>query len=387
MTRRLKVDEVSAALWGLLTAEARAAADENIFIARDEQAALGPWLARWADTMRSEGGRGARVRVPELVERGHAEALAVWTRFTGESPRDAVWFAQDEISAVTQEDPALGELTSLARQSALRTPNEETAGMVAFFDALLARDRPISDVGLPEGRAIDARRGEGGRSDLPAPVLEAFDFYYRVEAQDWGTSRVYRGVLGQPVWLVRFTTDGDLAGLEIFDETGAWLAGRREFGRLSAWDRFPLRTRLGGAWTAFERPAHEEGMSEPDERAEAGQPPMDWSGEAQVETGQLTYQERLLDAVEIDVPERWRDLAVAAFDYLWDVHLFFAADGGRPLELGPSAQGVLRLGSWTKNDGRAYLTADWRDIDDGSYVLYFLEEENGLRLAIVQYDN
>lgn len=387
MTRRIRVEEISQTLWGLLTAEAHIAAEENALIAREEQAALGPWLRRWADTLREERGKGTRVLVSNLVERAHAEALAVWSSYTGESARDATWFAQDEIAAVAREDPNLGELTVRAREAALRAPNPEVGPIVAFFDMLFAREQPVSDVGLPRGAAIDARRGEGGRSGLPTSVLESFDFYYRVEAGDWGTSRVYSGELGQAVWVVRFTTDGDTAGLEVFDQNGSWLAGRREFGRLSAWDRLPLRTRLGAAWTAFDAPAREEGFSEPDERAAAGQPPLDWSSEAKVDSGQLTYEGRLLDAVEANIDPEWRPLAVAAFDYLWDVHLFFAADPDRPLELGPDAQGVLRLGRWTRKDGRTFLTADWRDIDDGSYVLYFLEEALGLRLAIVQFDN
>lgn len=389
MSRRVTVDEVAAALLNLLSTEARTAADENILVAREEQADLGPWLRRWADALRVEGGKGTRVRADVLVERAHREAMQIWERHIGTSAQDARWLAKDEIEAVERDDAVLGSLTWQARQAVLDAdlPTDELSPITTFFDGLLQRGEQLSEVGLPAGTRLDARPGRPEREGVPDAVLQALDCYYRMEAQDWGTSRLYKGELGQVVWVVRATSDGDGGWLDVFDAHGAWLAGRREHGTAWSWDRFPHRTRLASTWTAFDQPVYEEGMSEPDERAAAGQPPMDWEAEAVVAAGYLTHQGGFLDAVDIDVPEQWRALAVAAFDHLWGVHLFYASERDRPMPLGPSGQGRMRLGHWTKNDGQTYLTADWRDIDDGSYVLYFLADQHGLRLAIVQFDN
>lgn len=53
----------------------------------------------------------------------------------------------------------------------------------------------------------------------------------------------------------------------------------------------------------------------------------------------------------------------------------------RPGQVGPEA--VV-----TSDDRKTYLVADWRDIDDGSFTLYFERLASGkLRLAIEQFNN
>jgi hypothetical protein len=53
--------------------------------------------------------------------------------------------------------------------------------------------------------------------------------------------------------------------------------------------------------------------------------------------------------------------------------------------LGASNEGVLHVGRFTRpTDGREFLVADWRDIDDASETLYFTRRAGGLELAIEQ---
>lgn len=60
-----------------------------------------------------------------------------------------------------------------------------------------------------------------------------------------------------------------------------------------------------------------------------------------------------------------------------------------PLQLGPTREGELKLGEFTRSDdGQKYLVADWRDIDDASFTLYSQRVSDGrLRLAIAQFNN
>jgi hypothetical protein len=82
---------------------------------------------------------------------------------------------------------------------------------------------------------------------LPASVQEAYDYYqHSVEDQDWGTVRLYRVPLaGQPVYVVRVTTDGDDGWLELFDAEGCALDVGRTYLELVAWgDRDLLRAEV-----------------------------------------------------------------------------------------------------------------------------------------------
>ena len=57
-----------------------------------------------------------------------------------------------------------------------------------------------------------------------------------------------------------------------------------------------------------------------------------------------------------------------ALDLLW-ARTFIHRTGQGDLKLGPSEQGELVVGEWTNPiDNKRYVVADWRDIDDASYV-------------------
>lgn len=49
---------------------------------------------------------------------------------------------------------------------------------------------------------------------------------------------------------------------------------------------------------------------------------------------------------------------------------------------------MLSVGSFTRpTSGETYQVANWRDIDDASFVLYYRRGEFGLQLMISQFDN
>ena len=157
------------------------------------------------------------------------------------------------------------------------------------------------------------------------------------------------------------------------------------------WDEFPGRVRLAPLWTRLTGFTHEEGYSEPAERAAAGQPPRGWVGELRVDQGHVDHVGGLMGAVDFGAltpTAAQRELAVAALELLWDLHLRHTVFGDAPLELGPRRQGVLTIGPFTRStSAQTFLTASWRDIDDGSFVLYFVRGEQGLHLHTQQFDN
>ena len=368
------------ALRSCVHAEVTAVAQGNAFVSRREQRSLSAFLDDLADQIRAEGGRGARVRVDVLVERAVAEAVADWA--------DRVpWLDEAGVRAVEAARPALGLLTRKVAES-LRP----TQDIRAWFEAFDFRNRRFSVDGLPKGARVDAREGQPERHSVPGPVLAAFDFYFRAEQRDVGSVSLHRGVVaGRAVWAVYTSTDGDDAYLEVLDEGGRTLEGARLMaGELVAWDDFDQRVRLSAVFLRLDDPAFEEGMSEPEERAAAGQPPMGWGGARKLLEGELRGRRGFLVTAKFGEPALAppdRNLAIAAFDYLWDVHLRHAANRGK-VTLGPNAQGVLTIGPFVRcTTGERFLVADWRDIDDGSYVLYFRQSADRLVLATVQFDN
>jgi|GEM_PF-1298427 len=72
---------------------------------------------------------------------------------------------------------------------------------------------------------------------LPAEVREAADYYYnRVEAEDWGSVRVYRVPTEHgETYAVRVTTDGDDGWIEVYDLQGHLLNAGRTYLELVAW--------------------------------------------------------------------------------------------------------------------------------------------------------
>lgn len=400
MTARTLTEDALAALRALLEEDAARAADENVLVARDEQHALHPFLRRIADQLRAEDGPGTRVRVEALVARAMAAAEAAWDRHNPpDRPSDHRWLALDEIDAIEADDPDLGELTRRARERAL--PSDPAFDRAAALDA--ARDWFSVDTaegprtrgrGLPEGRRVDAREGMADREGVPEALRAAFDFYYRVERRDIGGVRLDRGRIGGfELYTLTTTTDGDDAYVEVWSTEPALLGAARFYAyQAPVWDDFPGRVRLSPLFIEFDHPRDEGGFSEPDERAAAGQVPHGWPGEVRLDAGRLWHAGgRFPGALELDellLTEEWRELAVAAFEFLWFRHLQHAANGTEPVELGPDHQGVLTLGAYTRpDDGVTYQVADWADIDDGSWVLYFQRGPFGLTLAISQFDN
>jgi len=138
-------------------------------------------------------------------------------------------------------------------------------------------------------------------------------------------------------------------------------------------------------------PRDDEGLSEPDEILAAGQVPRDWVPAVALDRGALRHDGTNLVGFDTTValtPEQ-REVAGAAFEFLWEHTFQHRVDGAAPLELGPTRQGTLKLGEFTRSDdGKQYLVADWRDIDDASFTLYYQRVPDGrLRLAISQFNN
>jgi hypothetical protein len=82
---------------------------------------------------------------------------------------------------------------------------------------------------------------------IPPGVRDAYAYYLgTVEAQDWGSVRLYRVPVGdQPVYAVRVTTDGDDGWLELYDEQGTELGVGRTYLELVGWgDRATIRAQV-----------------------------------------------------------------------------------------------------------------------------------------------
>jgi hypothetical protein len=114
---------------------------------------------------------------------------------------------------------------------------------------------------------------------LPGEVRTAAEYYYdRVEAEDWGSVRVYRVPTdSMDTFAVRVTTDGDDGWLEVYDPQGHFLAAGRTYIELIAWAaREKVRQQFGDNWpkaldtrkTLWQVPAG----PPPQPRFKAGQP-------------------------------------------------------------------------------------------------------------------
>ena len=139
-------------------------------------------------------------------------------------------------------------------------------------------------------------------------------------------------------------------------------------------------------------PRLDEGFSEPAEILSHGQVPRDWKPGAHLTSGEVKYANGAFTGLETTVPmtKEQREVATTALAHLWDRSLNYRMQGTNdPFELGSRAEGTLKVGSFKRSDdGKTYLVADWRDIDDGSFTLYFERLASGkLRLAIEQFNN
>ncbi|MEZ4454400.1 MAG: hypothetical protein R3B09_33420 [Nannocystaceae bacterium] len=191
------------------------------------------------------------------------------------------------------------------------------------------------------------------------------------------------------------TTDGDDEYLELYTGDGEPLASARLWaaGDLT-WDPFFGRARLVAPFLALDHPTSEEGLSEPAERAAAGQVPQSWSGDVTVADGEIQHKYgrlvRIVLPAELSLTLRRREVVTAGLELIFDRSLTHRRDpGGAPLRLGPGENGVLLVGDFVRStDHQAYEVAYWRDVDDDTYVFYFQRgAHDQLVLKVVQYDN
>lgn len=399
---RVKTEEARLALAGIIRQKVSEAAGTNTLVSRKEQAGLDPFLRERAERVREAGGPGARVTVDALSARAVADAAEVWDRFNPPGRgQDGKYLSQGELAAITRADPALGALSQAAylqvRQAAA-APNAAEA-VAAFFGGFhFAPDEATGlwplYAPLPGGQLIDAR-DPAIRATLPPAVQESWSYYARAMEADWAGVRLQRAPIGgHDVYVTFATTDGDFAYLEVLSKTGAPLiSGRLQAGALLGLDEVFGRARFSPNMAELDDPVHEEGLSEPPERAAAGQPPQDFRGDLQLDRGFLSYDPASYRLTQLDLPglagHPREEVAIAAFEYLWEKSLKHRILGSQdPFELGRLREGAMYVGEHRRNDGKVYEVASWRDIDDGSYVLYFDRTEAGrLRLASVQFDN
>jgi hypothetical protein len=137
-------------------------------------------------------------------------------------------------------------------------------------------------------------------------------------------------------------------------------------------------------------PRIEEGFSEPEEIAAAGQVPRDWKAAATISAGSVAYAGGKLTgySTPTKLTPALREVADAAMAIVWDRTFKHRIDGDENSSgsLKLKGQGELKLGTFKRSDdGKTYLVADWVDIDNDSQTLYFERMKNGsLRLAIQQ---
>ncbi|MCB9794660.1 MAG: hypothetical protein H6741_18260 [Alphaproteobacteria bacterium] len=267
------------------------------------------------------------------------------------------------------------------------------AAVQAWFEADHSAGPRTTLAGLPEGALLDPREGQPDRAGVPAQVLAGFDYAVRIEAAGEGATRMDLGVIDTyAVYTVTTVgADGD-AYVEVRTPDERLVTGARFHGsEAPVWDSFDGRVRLAQRFTTLDGLTWEEGYSEAAERAAAGQPPQGWSGDVQVSSGSLPWAGSLMGPVDFDglaLTDAQRDVAVAAFDFLWDAHLKYTVSTGTAVTLGSRNQGLLTVGEFTRSTtGETFMVADWRDIDDGSFVLYFDLGAEDPQLRVVQYDN
>lgn len=383
-----KTDAAKTALQELLTEDAHKQAGGNVLVSKSEGKGLDPANRRAELALRAEGGKGTRVRADEVAARAAQDVAQVWDQV---NVRGEHVLSKAEVQAIAAADPASAKVTQQAylRARGLEGPSQAVRGFFETFDF-----NRIDT--LPEGRRIDVRPGQPGRAEVPASVLQGFDHYYRAEAADWASVGLHEArVAGKPVYVITMNTDGDDGHLEVYKKDGTPLTSARLYDRqLFAHDEFFGRTRISTSLLNLDGARWEDGMSEAPERAAAGQVPRDWPGDVLFNGTQVHHEGNLFHHLDLPAglqldPEQ-RQVLYAAAELLWASTFQHRVDGpgNAPLTLGPNNQGELRIGEFRRSDdGQTYIAADWRDIDDNSFVFYFQRTQDGLRLAIQQYDN
>lgn len=114
------------------------------------------------------------------------------------------------------------------------------ANQLREYHAAVYRDYQAGrDTG--EAHPADAELGPSAaradRTELPAAVREAYDFYkMHFEDADIGSARGYVvPVAGKKTYAVRVRTDGDDGYLEVYDGKGKFLAAGRTYVEIVAW--------------------------------------------------------------------------------------------------------------------------------------------------------
>lgn len=381
-----KTEAAKAALKDLLDADAQGAAKGNQLISQAEGKALDPANRRAELALRAEGGKGTRVTAAQVSARAYADALPVWDGVNVKGPGT---LSKAEVAAIAAADPALAAVTQTAYLTARGLAGGSEA-VRAFFETFDFSDMSA----LPGARRVDLREGQPGRAGMPAAILSAFDHYYRAEAADWASVGLWEGkVAGQAIYAIKMRTDGDDGYLEVFKKDGTPMTSARLYAdQLLAHDEFFGRCRLSPNLLSLDQPRADEGYSEPPERAAAGQVPHDWPGDVVIAAGELTHEGRQLGTVRLPegqaLSAEQQKVLFAAVEVLWDRTFQHRVFDDAPLSLGRRGEGELRIGEFTRpDDGKTYLVADWRDIDDASFVLYFQRSGENLRFAIEQFDN
>jgi hypothetical protein len=103
----------------------------------------------------------------------------------------------------------------------------------------------------PRATELSPTAGKPNRAKLPQEVRDAYTHYKKaVEDEDLGSVQVYRVSTDGPVtYAVRVRTDGDDGYLEIYDESGDFLAAGRTYLEIVAWGtREWLRAQVGQAF-------------------------------------------------------------------------------------------------------------------------------------------
>lgn len=401
---RVKTDAARTALDAIVREKAAEAAGSNTLVSKAEQKTLEPFLEKAAAAERAARGRGARIDVDAVADRAMGQADAIWAKHNPpDRAADARLLSRAEVRAIEREDPSLGALTRLAVLRATQGQGGASIGdaVRAFYGAFDFRADP--DTGkrpghqaLPGGELLDVRpMFPDHRRGVPAKVLAAYDVYSR--SGDWATTTLQRAKIdGHDVHVLYTSTDGDEGFLEVLDKKGDPVASARIWAeQLVGFDEVFGRCRFSPTIVSLDAPARAEGLSDEPERTNAGQVPAAWRGDVQTTQGRLEYDVwRRLGAIAVpalDGSPR-AELGVAAFEYLFETslkHRLVDGNNAEPFLLGPTREGVLNLGTFVRpNDGKVFEVAQWKDIDDGSFTLYFDRTAEGrLKLAIEQFDN
>ncbi len=363
------------------------AAWSNGLVAKREERLLDPFVRGAAGAARAAAGPGARVSVDDVAQAAVARAQSSWASFQGPAAQDRAQLSRAEVAAITAADPALGALTQRAVARLARLTEDPKAIVTSFFSRVSFPNRALHR-GLPQGARVDARPGRPERADVPAPVLAAFDWWYRAENADWASASLHQARIGGvDVWATYLTTDGDDAYLELMDKDGAPLASGRAEAEHFRWDAFFGRGRLSDKLTTLSDVVQTKAEVDPAARAQAGQVPRDFAGALRLDDGALRTTGRDLDDVAAPAldaaPAHLRDAGVFALDIVWARTLRGRALAGEAMQLGPRGQGELVVGDWhNAKDGKDYVVADWRDAHGAPSTYYFERAPEGLHLAI-----